>query len=540
MGTTLRYFGVFLSNLRSSANLSLEELARLVGTSRSTISRIENNEVPHPFKGNIRRLLINIAELLCTSRVETERYLNLAGIDRSLLIELEEIQLGFTSHIKKGTPEEANDLERVEKMYQQLLRKLETLEVELGVMNAPSHLKLKTQEYSNILQEIQRRLDRLYNRNDPAEATTLQVAPVHYAETIGDRIVVGNKYGEEQDATLKAHSLYSLASEHARWLMQLANVERFAVDDCIILTNSENFRGWEPHEIKTTLLSTPLPVPDDLAQLQKEKLPAIEKHYFNAPHYRLVSASPAFSELDHLKVVLAPLGFYDYFSLNPFFDEPLLTALDGSKTSVRQKYGNTVLIYSSTDKGTSLIPAPISIQCVTITADQQIMLMQRSLSVAYYPNHWSASFEETMNAPSLGREHTITQKGDPDFFAGAIRGLDEEFAITEDVIEDIKVLSLNVEYLTLSVDAITIIKLQLTGEEVKQNWLLRARHREEASRLAFISCELTDVIDKLFSKILWHPTSRMRLIQFLFHTYGIDPVAKAIKTKRETLKLPYA
>ncbi len=49
------------------------------------------------------------------------------------------------------------------------------------------------------------------------------------------------------------------------------------------------------------------------------------------------------------------------------------------------------------------------------------------------------------------REGNLTQKGDPDFFAAAIRGLDEEFAISEDAVEDIKVSSLNVEYLTLSV-----------------------------------------------------------------------------------------
>jgi transcriptional regulator with XRE-family HTH domain len=533
----MKYFGVFLSNLRASANLSLKELARLVDTSHSTISRIENNDVPQPFKGPIRKLLICIAEILCTSRVETERYLNLAGIDRSLLTETEEIQLGFTPHITKGSPTETNDLERLEKIYQQLLGRLEAKELELGVSDAPPNLKLKIQEYRNTLQEIQTRLDRLNDRIDPIETPAIEVVPAHYAETIGDRIVIGNDYGEEQGAILKATNLYSLASDNARWLMQLANVERFAVDDCIILTNSENFRGWEPHEIRTTILTKPLPIPEDLVEIQREKLPSIEKHYFNAPHYRLVSATPAFSELDHLRIVLAPLGFFDYFSLNPYFDEPLLTMLDGSKTSIRQKYGNTALTYSSTDKGTSLIPAPISIQCLVVTEDQQIMLIQRSLSVAFYPNHWSASFEETMNAPSSGRENIPVQKGDTDFFAGAIRGLDEEFAIAPDAVESIKVLSLNVEYLTLSVDVITLIKLNLTAEEIKQGWLLRARHRDEASRVSSISTELPVVIDKLFSRTLWHPTSRMRLIQFLFHTYGIDQVAKAIKAKREQEKI---
>jgi hypothetical protein len=267
-----------------------------------------------------------------------------------------------------------------------------------------------------------------------------------------------------------------------------------------------------------------------------EKLPAIEKHYFNGPHYRLVSATPAFSELDHLKVTLAPLGFFDYFSLNPFFDEPLLTSLDGSKVSIRQKYGNTALTYSSTDKGTSLIPAPISVQSILVSGDQQIVLMQRSPSVAFYPNHRSASFEGTMNAPITNHDGTITQPGDESFFATAKRELEEEFAIPRDAIQKIKVLSLNVEYLTLSVDVITLIQVDLEAEEIKQNWLLQARHRDEASKFGLISTNLTDVVDTLFSKKVWHPSARMRLIQFLFHTYGIDEVTKAIKEKRKVLE----
>lgn len=527
----MKYFGAFLANLRSNANLSLEDLARFVGTSRSTLSRIENNEVSQPFKGPIRKLLICTAELLCTTRTETERYLNLAGIDRSLLTETEEIQLGFVPRIPKGTAEESADLERLENIYGQLLKKVELLELEVGVSDAPPNLKLKMQEYSNTLQEIRKRLSKLQNEPDQMEAPVTPAAHIYYTERIGERIVVGNEYGEGQHEVLRASSLYSLASDNARWLMQLANVERFAIDDCILLANSENFKGWKRHEIRTTILTSPLPVPDDLATLQREKLLSIEKHYFNAPHYRLVSATPAFSELDHLKIVLAPLGFYDYFSLNPFFDEPLLTSLDGSDISIRQKYGNTALTYSSTDKGTSLIPAPISIQCIVITADNRLILMQRSLSVAFYPNHWSASFEETMNAPSKGTEGNPVQKGETDFFSGAIRGLEEEFALTGEAIEDIKVLSLNVEYLTLSVDVITLIKLNLAAEEIKQRWLLKARHREEASQFATISTDLASVVEKLMSRTLWHPTSRMRLIQFLFHSYGIDVVTQAFNAK---------
>ena len=532
----MRDFGVFLANLRSSAGLSLDDLAKLVDSSRSSLSRLENNEVPQPFKGSTRKLIIALAEILCTSKKETERYLTLAELDQSLLTESEEIQLGFRLSIKADTPDEATTLERWKHIYEQLLCNLETRETALGVSNAPPNLKLRIQEYTNIIQEIQQRLDILYNKQEPDEPDLLSGIQVYTAETLEGKIVVGHQYGETLHQVLSTYNLYSLASANARWLMQLADVERFAVDDCIILTNSHDFAGWSRNDIKTTILSTRLPVPDDLEKLIQEKIPAIEKDYFNSSHYRLASYTPSFSDLDQLEVTLAPLSFHEYYSLTPFFDEPLLTAVDGKKVSIRQKYGNTALTYSSTDRGTSLIPAPVSIQCIVTTADQHILLMRRSSSVAFYPNHWSASFEETMNAPGTDRKGQQSRAADSDFFAGAIRGLDEEFAIPESAIDSIKVLSLNIEYLTLSVDVITLIKLHLTAEEIRQNWLLKAWDRDEASKFGTLSTDLTTVIHKFFSKTLWHPTARMRLIQFLFHTYGVDEVAKAIKAKKDAMQ----
>src|SRR5579875_3491040 len=133
----MRDFGVFLANLRSSAGLSLDDLAKLVDSSRSSLSRLENNEVPQPFKGSTRKLIIALAEILCTSKKETERYLTLAELDQSLLTESEEIQLGFRLSIKADTPDEATTLERWKHIYEQLLCNLETRETALGVSNAP-------------------------------------------------------------------------------------------------------------------------------------------------------------------------------------------------------------------------------------------------------------------------------------------------------------------------------------------------------------------------------------------------------------------
>jgi len=169
-----------------------------------------------------------------------------------------------------------------------------------------------------------------------------------------------------------------------------------------------------------------------------------------------------------------------------------------------------------------------------VTADQQIILMRRSSSVAFYPNHWSASFEETMNAPGLDRKGRPSRSDDADFFAAALRGLEEELAVSQDDLESIKVISLNVEYLTLSMDVIALIKLRLTGEEIRENWIVEAWDRDEASKFALLSAHLPAVVEKLFSRTLWHPTARMRLIQFLFHTYGVKVVASAVKAKQQS------
>jgi transcriptional regulator with XRE-family HTH domain len=103
----MQQFGEYLSNLRSNKALTLEKLAALVGSSKSTLSRLENNDIPRPFKGAIRRLIIQLAQVLCTSKQETERYLTLAGIDITYLTENEKQLVGLLPHISINTPAES-------------------------------------------------------------------------------------------------------------------------------------------------------------------------------------------------------------------------------------------------------------------------------------------------------------------------------------------------------------------------------------------------------------------------------------------------
>jgi transcriptional regulator with XRE-family HTH domain len=184
----MKVFGKFLSNLRNSAKISLEELALLAGSSKSTLSRLENNEVPQPFRGSARNLIIALAEILCTSPKETERYLALAEIERSLLTEAEEIQLGFAPFITFHDP---NNLERLERIYSQRLLAIE--ERGKQVSSLPVSLERKVQQYSNTLDEIRQQLDKPNNGNEASKPEIIQAVRAHdSAELPGDKILVLN------------------------------------------------------------------------------------------------------------------------------------------------------------------------------------------------------------------------------------------------------------------------------------------------------------------------------------------------------------
>jgi transcriptional regulator with XRE-family HTH domain len=187
----MRQFAIFLSNLRSSAKLSLEELGTLVDTSRTTISRLENNEVSHPFRGQARKVVLALAEILCTSRTETERYLKLADIDRSLLSEMEEIQLGLAAPTAKGALAEASDLQRLAQTYAQLLHNLQTRQAALGNGKAPPHLAIKIQEYTHKLSDMQKRLDAVSQKHTQPQSEMAQEQPSEPTKRIGGKPVVG-------------------------------------------------------------------------------------------------------------------------------------------------------------------------------------------------------------------------------------------------------------------------------------------------------------------------------------------------------------
>jgi len=102
---------------------------------------------------------------------------------------------------------------------------------------------------------------------DVAGSSFTNEAPKRLVGTAGSltkeegRIIVGIMHGKEMNGLHTSHGLSSLASQNALNLMQQADVDCFAVDDLIILTQSSGFVGWDRDDVFITPLTTPLPVP---------------------------------------------------------------------------------------------------------------------------------------------------------------------------------------------------------------------------------------------------------------------------------------
>lgn len=313
---------------------------------------------------------------------------------------------------------------------------------------------------------------------------------------------------------------YLPVSPTAQSIMEYAQIQLFAVDDCILLTHSKNFKGWSPEKIKTVVKDKKITLSEEIDNLRQDALRAIPQRFKNNTIYGLISFKILEDDSDNIEVIIAPFEFFDFYSLIGILNNP---SLDNG-ISIREKYAKYKLTYDSHVSENSILPSPISIQCVIVTQDNEIVMMQRSTKVGFHPGSWAVSFEETMDAP----QGNSSASGDGSFFDAVYRGLKQEFAIEGREVNSVKILSLNTEGSNLALNVIGVANISLTSHELKERWLYKAIDKDEAKRFECISVDLKVISTELFSNKSWHPTSRMRLLQFLFYSYGVEDTTRTI------------
>ncbi len=202
--------------------------------------------------------------------------------------------------------------------------------------------------------------------------------------------------------------------------MQSAGIESFAVDDCVMILGSENFQGWTSTDLTVSIDKAPILIPTDLVDVIRD----YKSQAMGAKHdglgLRVISLTPGFKDSPGLHVILSPVQFSSHFTITTLLDKMVLKATDGTISTIREKYGSAALQYSAFDH--PVIPTSISLQIAVITNDNQLLLMQRSSHVAFYPNTWTVSIEEGMQAD------------DKDFVQGALRGIAEELGAGIEVV----------------------------------------------------------------------------------------------------------
>lgn len=310
------------------------------------------------------------------------------------------------------------------------------------------------------------------------------------------------------------------SSRTTAW-MQSAGIESLAVDDCVMLLGSEHFKGWTSSEIIVTIDNAPMQIPDELDKvIQEHKEQAMgTKH--DGLGLRVISLTPGFKDAPSVLVSLSPVRFSSHFTITTLLDKPVLESTEGAMVTIRNKYGSTALHYNSFEFPP--IPTSVSLQIAVISSDNQLLLMKRSNHVAFYPNAWTVSIEEGMLA------------NDTDFFQGILRGISEELGNNIRVErEDIRILSFCVEYPTLSFDVICLVKAQNLIEDIRQSWRLTAPDKHELSQSQIVAVELKELVQVFLDKRQWHPSARMRILQILFGTFGVDATLSAINDVQAT------
>jgi len=509
----MKDFGVYLANLRSSAGLSLRDLAKLVESSQSTLSRLENNDVPQPFRGTVRKLIITLAEVLCTSGREIERYLQLAGIDISLLTEAEEIQLGFTPRIKHDSPDEAATLLRWKDIYEQLLKPLEALEAKLNSL--PPTLKLKIQEYTNNLQTIQKRLDILDNQENGTGASNTQAAQLLLSPA--------SRLSPNMDDSITDLLQPLVANPQCAWIYawglgeEVSNVE-------LVYDSTIQYESSPPDDVQQAL--------EDWCRKNQTKCHEKRRDPIGAL-VRLEKAEWNHSAYKHF-ILLSPSRYLDYVSIHPHLGK-------AEFRSLREAYFANAL--AGLKNGERLeLPSNFALHMVVVSQDGYLLLRRRASNTELYPSAWEAGIGEFMHGPAdiPGPEYTsgpyhaqfphFTNDGLPDLFLFLKNAVAEELNYHEARPENFCLYGFAVEYETLAPKLLVVYNADCPIATLLEN----ARKAKDRARELF-NLELTPhAIAEACSSLRyasWGPTSKLVMLLALQQdllTKGMEKQGSAI------------
>ncbi len=175
------------------------------------------------------------------------------------------------------------------------------------------------------------------------------------------------------------------------------------------------------------------------------------------------------------------------------------------------------LIRTLVESKTASTPNIVSIHGIVETADEMLVLAQRSEWVEYHPLHWCASFEEQLSPEDLAY-------GDAAFHAAAARGVNEELFPAGAEPSDCALLAVVIESAIANPAIVAYLKTAFSSGDLMTSWRKRRdRSRAELKRLRFVPLLPTNVARLIVQTrrgYRWHPTSRYRLLLAMSRCFG--------------------
>jgi len=191
----------------------------------------------------------------------------------------------------------------------------------------------------------------------------------------------------------------------------------------------------------------------------------------------------------------------------------------------------------------------ITIKNIVITKDNKILFVRRlsgKKAPAYFPGLWIPGVDRQMLSFPISNQEALFEsenanrliKPDEDFFAGGVRGLYEELAVDENMIEDIGFLALFREIDTYITNVLLVSHLNVSSDRISR--LIPSAEEYVESREHKFRPNDVDLLAKLMTSNQyrnessgalsggWHPDARLRLLLASYSLHGINSTLNSL------------
>jgi hypothetical protein len=296
--------------------------------------------------------------------------------------------------------------------------------------------------------------------------------------------------------------------------------KRWVIDQCVNLQTIFEFRGVSESSVRSRFIG-PMTLPDRLLRIRYSNRKPGRTYW---EKYSLRGFSPVESDIVDAEGLTLTFGRMDWLDVETF-------SLGLSSLLLKNEYQGPLLQLSSAE-----IPCFACVHVILITADGKVVAARRAVHKNYHPLSWSFSFEEQMNATP--RHHS--QKADQSPFDTVVEGAWEEFHVHVSR-ESIRLLSICLELPNYAADLVAIARCAETSDQIWSCWQ-QASDKGEHDCVVALDPQLESLAPQFFrpdpapeldDHAQWHPTSRMRLLAFLAHRWGLGQTLSCLSALRE-------